>query len=125
MADRNVDLKTGTILLAGTFPNPDHLLRPGQYAKVRANIGVIKGALLIPQRAIWEIQGNPQVAVVGAGNRISIHPIRTGAHAGSLVVVEKGLQPEDRVVVEGTQKVTEGLLVNPVVANPATGAPGR
>jgi len=62
---------------------------------------------------------------VGAGNRISIHPIRTGAHAGSLVVVEKGLQPEDRVVVEGTQKVTEGLLVNPVVANPATGAPGR
>ena len=93
--------------------------------KVRARIGVIKGALLIPQRAIWEIQGNPQVAVVGAGNRISIHPIRTGAHTGGQVVVETGLQAEDRVVVEGTQKVTEGLLVSPVVANLATGAPGR
>jgi RND family efflux transporter MFP subunit len=125
MADRNVDLKTGTILLAGTFPNPDHLLRPGQYAKVRANIGVTKDALLVPQRAIWEIQGNPQVAVVGAGNRISIHPIRTGAQAGSQVVVEAGLQPEDRVVVEGTQKVSEGLLVNPVAANPVPGTPGK
>ncbi len=125
MADRNVDLKTGTILLAGTFPNPDHLLRPGQYAKVRANIGLIRGALLVPQRAIWEIQGNPQVAVVGAGNRISIRPIRTGAHAGSQVVVESGLQPEDHVVVEGTQKMTEGLLVNPVVVNQATGTPGK
>jgi membrane fusion protein (multidrug efflux system) len=125
MADRNVDLKTGTILLAGTFPNPDHLLRPGQYAKVRASIGVTKDALVIPQRAIWEIQGNPQVAVVGAGNRISIHPIRTGAQAGGQVVVEAGLQPEDRVVVEGTQKVSEGLLVNPVAANLAPGSPGK
>ena len=117
MADRNVDLKTGTILLAGTFPNPEHLLRPGQYAKVTAGIGVAKGALLVPQRAIWEIQGSPQVAVLGTGNHINIHPIRTGAHAGNLVVVESGLQPEDRVVVEGIQKVSEGLLVNPVAAN--------
>ena len=90
-----------------------------------ADIGVTKDALLVPQRAIWEIQGNPQVAVVGAGNRISIRPIRTGAQAGGQVVVEAGLQPEDRVVVEGTQKVSEGLLVNPVAANPATGTPGK
>ena len=121
MADRNVDLKTGTILLAGTFPNPEHLLRPGQYAKVRAGIGLTKGALLVPERAIWEIQGNPQVAVIGAGNHISIRPIHTGAHAGGLVVVETGLVAEDRVVIEGTQKVTDGLLVNPVVATAIRG----
>jgi RND family efflux transporter MFP subunit len=125
MADRNVDLKTGTILLAGTFPNPDHLLRPGQYAKVRADIGIAKGALLIPERAIWEIQGNPQVAVLGPGNRIAIRPIRTGPHVGPLVVVESGLRPEDRVVVEGTQKVTEGLLVDPVAAGAPAATPGK
>ena len=119
MADRNVDLKTGTILLAATFPNPGHLLRPGQYGKVRATIGLAKGALLVPQRAIWEIQGVPQVAVVDGNNRINIRPIRTGAQSGTLVVVESGLKPEDRVVVEGTQKVTEGLLVKPVLAVPA------
>jgi membrane fusion protein (multidrug efflux system) len=121
MADRNVDLKTGTILLAGTFPNPGNLLRPGQYGKVRAEVGLAKGALLVPQRAIWEIQGNPQVAVVGAGNKVNIRPIRTGAHLGPLVVVESGLSPEERVVVEGTQKVTEGLVVNPVAAAPVAG----
>jgi membrane fusion protein (multidrug efflux system) len=121
MADRNVDLKTGTILLAGTFANPGNLLRPGQYGKVRAEVGVARGALLIPQRAIWEIQGTPQVAVLGAGNHVNIRPIRTGAHVGPLVVVETGLQPEDRVVVEGTQKVSEGLLVNPVAATAAAG----
>jgi len=124
MADRNVDLKTGTILLAGTFPNPGRLLRPGQYAKVRAEIGVAKGALLIPERALWEIQGNAQVAVLGEGNHINIHPIRTGSHVGGLVVVEAGLKPEDRVVVEGTQKVSEGLLVAPVAATPL-GTPGK
>ena len=121
MADRNVDVKTGTILLAATFPNPAHLLRPGQYAKVRADIGLAKGALLVPQRAVWEIQGSPQVAVLAPGNRINIRPIRTGARSGNLVVVESGLQPEDRVVVEGTQKVAEGALVNPVAANLAQG----
>jgi len=116
MADRNVDVKTGTILLAATFPNPDHLLRPGQYAKVQADIGMARGALLVPQRSVWEIQGTPQVAVLGAGNKVGIHPIKTGARRGGLVVVESGLQPGDRVVVEGTQKVTEGLVVNPAPA---------
>jgi membrane fusion protein (multidrug efflux system) len=121
MADRNIDLKTGTILLAGTFSNPGNLLRPGQYAKVRAQVGLQKAALLVPQRAVWEIQGNPQVALLAAGNRISIRPIRTGAKVGALVVVESGLQPEDRVVVEGTQKVADGQLVNPLAAAAVTG----
>jgi membrane fusion protein (multidrug efflux system) len=126
LADRNVDVKTGTITLAGLFPNPEHLLRPGQYAKVRADIGLRKGAILVPQRAVWEIQGNPQIAVVGADNKVDIRPIQTGPRIGVLMVVEKGLTAGDRVVVEGTQKVSAGLLVNPVVVvTNSAQAPGK
>jgi membrane fusion protein (multidrug efflux system) len=121
LADRNVDLKTGTITLVGSFPNPEQLLRPGQYAKVRADVGINRGALLVPQRAVWEVQGNSQVAVVGADNKVEIRPIQTGARAGTLVVVEKGLQPGNRIVVEGIQKVSPGQLVNPVLSAPAVG----
>ncbi len=121
LADRNVDLKTGTITLVGSFPNPEHLLRPGQYAKVRAAVGVNRGALLVPQRAVWEVQGNSQVAVVGADNKVEIRPIQTGTRVGTLVVVEKGLQPGIRIVVEGIQKVSPGQLVNPVLSAPAAG----
>jgi membrane fusion protein (multidrug efflux system) len=116
LADRNVDLKTGTITLVGLFPNPEHLLRPGQYAKVRASVGVSRGALLVPQRAVWEVQGNSQVALVGGDNKVEIRPIQTGARVGTLVVVEKGLQLGNRIVVEGIQKVSPGQLVNPILA---------
>jgi membrane fusion protein (multidrug efflux system) len=116
MTDRNVDLKTGTIQLAGMFPNPDHLLRPGQYAKVRATVGVEKAAIMVPLRAVWEIQGVSQLAVVGPDNRVEIRPVTLGAHVGALVAIEKGLKPQERVVVEGVQKVTAGLLVRPVPA---------
>jgi membrane fusion protein (multidrug efflux system) len=119
LADRNVDVKTGTITLAGLFPNPEGLLRPGQYAKVRADIGLRKDAILVPQRAIWEIQGSPQIAVVKADNRVDIHPIQTGPRIGTLQVVAKGVNAGDRVVVEGTQKVSAGLLVNPAPATVA------
>lgn len=123
LADRNVDVKTGTIMLAGLFPNPESLLRPGQYAKVRADIGLRKGAILVPQRAVWEIQGNPQIAVVGPDNKVDIHPIQTGPRIGGLLVVEKGLKAGDRVVVEGTQKVSAGLLVNAVPATSPSNPP--
>ena len=116
MTDRNIDLKTGTIMLAGLFPNPGHLLRPGQYAKVRAVLSVEKAAIMVPLRAVWEIQGVSQVAVVGPDNRVEIRPVTLGSHVGPLVAVEKGLHPRDRVVVEGVQKVTTGLLVRPVPA---------
>ena len=116
MTDRNVDLKTGTILLAGVFPNPDHLLRPGQYAKVRATVGLEKAAIMVPLRSVWEVQGVSQVAVVGADNRVDIRPVALGTHVGALVAIEKGLHPLDRVVVEGVQKVTSGLLVRPIPA---------
>ena len=116
MTDRNVDLKTGTIMLAGLFPNPDHLLRPGQYAKVRAVLGVEKNAIMVPLRSVWEIQGVPQVAVVGTDNKVQIRPVTTGPIVGALMAIQKGRQPADRVVVEGVQKVSTGLLVKPVQA---------
>ena len=125
MADRNGDVKTGTIMLAGLFPNPERLLRPGQFAKVAADVGLRKGALLVPQRAVWEVQGNSQVAVVGADNRVDIRPIQTGPSLGTQVVVEKGLALGDKVVVEGTQKVSAGQVVKPVPATPPASAPGR
>lgn len=122
LADRNVDLKTGTITLAGLFPNPEHLLRPGQYVRVRAPaVGTSRGALLVPQRAVWEVQGNAQVALVGGDNKVEIRPIQTGPRVGTLVVMEKGLQAGTRIVVEGIPKVSSGQLVNPVPATSATG----
>ena len=125
MADRNVDVKTGTIMLAGLFPNPERLLRPGQFAKVAADVGLRKGAILVPQRAVWEVQGNSQVAVVGADNKVDIRPIQIGPRLGTQVVVEKGLALGDKVVVEGTQKVSAGQVVKPVPATPPASAPGR
>ena len=116
MSDRNVNVQTGTIMLAGVFPNPDHLLRPGQYAKVRAVLGVEQAAIMVPLRAVWELQGSSQVAVVGKDNRVEIRPVTTGPHVGPLVAIEKGLRPLEQVVVEGVQKVSSGLLVHPVPA---------
>ncbi len=123
LADRNVDVKTGTIMLAGLFANPQHLLRPGQFAKVVANIGLRKGAIVVPQRAIWEIQGNPQVAVVGPDSKVDIRPVKTGPRLGTLQVVEQGLQVGDRIVVEGTQKVSAGQLVKTTPAGSTSNSP--
>ncbi len=113
LAGREVDVKTGTIQLAGLFPNPGSLLRPGQYGKVRVAMDVKKGALLVPQRAVSELQGAFQVAVVGPDNKIEIKAVETGPRVGSLWVIEKGIAASDRIVVEGTQKVRPGLEVNP------------
>jgi membrane fusion protein (multidrug efflux system) len=121
LANRNVDVKTGTIQVEGLFPNPKHLLRPGQYAKVHAATDVKKGAILVPQRAVSELQGLYQVAVVGPGDKVEIRPVQTGNRIGSLWIIEKGLSPGDRVVVEGIQKVKPGMVVNPKpAAEPAT-----
>jgi membrane fusion protein (multidrug efflux system) len=123
IANRNVDVKTGTIQVEGVFPNPKHLLRPGQYAKVHAATDIKKGALLVPQRAVSELQGFFQVAVVGPGDKIDIRPVQTGERFGSLWIIEKGLSAGERVVVEGIQKVKPGMVVNPKpAAEPATPA---
>jgi RND family efflux transporter MFP subunit len=113
-ADRQVDQQTGTIRIAGAFANPGNILRPGQYAKVRAATQILKGALLVPQRAVSQLQGSNQVAVVGPDSKISIRPVQTGERVGTMWVISSGLSVGDRVVAEGTQKVKDGSTVTPV-----------
>jgi membrane fusion protein (multidrug efflux system) len=121
VADRQVDQKTGAIRLAALFPNPGNTLRPGQYGRVRALTSVHAGALLVPQRAVTELQGSYRVAVVGADNKVSIRPVKVGDRTGALWVIEEGLQPGELVVAEGTQKVRPDAAVNPKpFATPAT-----
>ena len=116
-ANRQVDVKTGTITLEAAFPNPGNLLRPGQYGKARGAADLLKGALLVPQRAVVELQGNYMVAVVGPDNKIEMRPIQRGQPIEESFVVEKGLKPGERVVVEGVQKVRPGQIVNPKPAS--------
>lgn len=113
-ADRQVDQQTGTIRIAGAFANPGNILRPGQYAKVRAATQILKGALLVPQRAVSQLQGSNQVAVVGPDKKISIRAVQTGERVGTMWVISKGLRVGDQVVAEGTQKVKDGSTVTPV-----------
>lgn len=122
LVGREVDVKTGTIQLAGAFPNPGNILRPGQYAKVRATGDVKKGAILVPQRAVSELQGSYQVALVGPDNKVTIKVVKTGPIDGNLWVIEEGLKPGDRIVVEGLQRVRSGMTVVPKEASKAEGA---
>src|SRR5947208_1256955 len=112
-ADRQVDPKTGAIRLAGIFPNPGNVLRPGQYGRVRAVTATKADALLIPQRAVSELQGSYQVAVVGGDNKIEMRTVKVGERSGSLWVIEDGLKAGETVVVEGTQKIKPGAVVQP------------
>jgi membrane fusion protein (multidrug efflux system) len=112
-ADRQVDVRTGTIRVASLFPNPGNILRPGQFAKVLAVTSVRSGAMLVPQRAVAEMQGRYLVAIVGSDNKVTIKPVQVGEQVGSDWLITKGLQPGDRIVAEGIQKVKEGLTVNP------------
>jgi membrane fusion protein (multidrug efflux system) len=112
--DSEVDANTGTLRAVAEFPNPDSLLRPGQFAKVRAVTSVEKGALIVPQRALAELQGGYQLATVDATNHAHIVSVKTGPAVGAEVVIESGLHPGDRVVVDGIQKVRDGAEVNPV-----------
>lgn len=113
LSGRDVDVKTGTITVVGVFPNPGNLLRPGQYAKVRATTELKRGALLVPQRAVNEMQGVYQVAVVGSGNVAEVRPVKTGARSGAMWIIEEGLQPGEHVVVEGFSRVKDGQVVKP------------
>ena len=112
-ADREVDVRTGTIKIATIFPNPGNLLRPGQFGKVRAATSIKKDALLIPQRAVTEMQGNYLVAVVGPDNKVSIRPVKAGEWYGTQWIINEGLKPGEKVVAEGTQKVKDGVIVVP------------
>jgi RND family efflux transporter MFP subunit len=110
-ADRAVNPNTGAIQLAALFPNPGNILRPGQYGKVRAVLRVQQNALLIPQAAVSEEQGSYMVAVVGADSRVAMRPVHVGERTGTKWVIQDGLKPGERVVVEGQQNVKPGMLV--------------
>lgn len=113
--DRQVDERTGTLLVQAVFPNPNNILRPGGYAKVRAAIDVAKNALVIPQRAMLDLQGTYRVYVL-EGDKVKVRDVTPGPRSGSDWVISKGLQPGEQVVVEGLQKVRDGATV---VAKPA------
>jgi membrane fusion protein (multidrug efflux system) len=114
--DRAVGETTGTISIRGVFPNPGDLLRPGQYAKVRAVIDMKKGALLIPQRAVQDMQGVHQVAVVGADDTVDLRKVQVGERVGPLWIIGQGLKPGERVIVEGIDRVKAGQKVKPTPA---------
>jgi membrane fusion protein (multidrug efflux system) len=122
-ADRQVDVQTGAIRLASLFPNPDNELRPGQYGRVRFVSYIRKDALLIPQKAVTELQGLYQVAVVGNDNKVSIRSVKVGEQTGQMWIVEEGLHVGERVVVEGVQKTRDGMVVKPTLV--AAAAEGR
>lgn len=110
--DRQVDPKTGTIQIAVSFPNPDLILRPGQYVIVRAEVDTIPNALLVPQQAVSQLQGNDQIAVVGPDGKAEIRAVTTGPVKGSLIVIENGVNAGEKIIVEGFQKVRQGMQVS-------------
>jgi RND family efflux transporter MFP subunit len=112
-ADRQVNTQTGTIQIVGEFPNPKNLLRPGQYARIRALTGYLPKASLVPQAAVNQQQGTYQVTVVGADNHAQLHTVEVGPRVGALWVITSGLKPGERVVAVGAEKTKEGELVNP------------
>ena len=123
-ADRQVNNQTGTIRIVGAFPNPGNLLRPGQFGRIRAATAIQRGALLVPQRAVSELQGRYQVAVVGPDNRVSIRSVEPGDRVGQMWIVNKGLEKGERVVSEGVAKAREGAVVAPKPDPGGTGSRG-
>jgi membrane fusion protein (multidrug efflux system) len=117
-ADRQVDIQTGAIRLAGLFPNPDNVLRPGQFGRVRFISYTRIGALLVPQKAVVELQGSYQVAVVGNDNKVTLRTVKVGERTGAMWIVDEGLKAHERVVVEGVQKVRDNMPVSPTLVTP-------
>jgi membrane fusion protein (multidrug efflux system) len=122
--DRQVDITTGSIRIASSFPNPEHILRPGQFGRIRAATEQVNGALLVPQRAVNELQGTYQVAVVGDGNKVSIRSVKVGERSGENWIIQDGVKPGEMVIVEGLQKVRDGAVVRPKQQAGAGGGTG-
>src|ERR1700720_93323 len=112
-AGRAIDQNTGSIQLAALFPNPGNVLRPGQYGKVRAVVRTAKGALLVPQAAVADLQGSYQVSVVGQDNKIAIRSVKVGERVGTMWIIQDGLKPGERVVAQGQQTLRLGTIVQP------------
>jgi RND family efflux transporter MFP subunit len=111
--DRQVDIATGSIRVASAFPNPKNILRPGQFGRVRASTYTRAGALLVPQRAVIELQGSYQLAVVDSNNKVNIRIVTVGERVGNQWIVDSGVKPGETVIVEGVQKVRDGSTVTP------------
>jgi membrane fusion protein (multidrug efflux system) len=116
-ADRQVDPQTGTLLLEVSFPNPRQLLRPGQFARVRFPVNRIQGAVLVPQRAVSEMQATYSVFVLRADSTAEFRRVTPGPRVGSYSVITEGLKPGERVVVEGIQKLQNNAPVLPIITN--------
>ncbi len=110
-ADREIGPTTGALRLEALFPNPEYALRPGEFARLRVRFDLRRDSLLVPQRAVSELQGTYQVAVIEPDHKIHLQPVRVGERSGNLWIIEGGLQPGQQVVVEGLQKVREGMTV--------------
>ena len=123
VTNRQVDIQTGTIQVQGVFPNPGNLLRPGLYAEVRAATQIRRGALLVPQRAVQQTQGQYQVAVVGPDDKVFLRKVKPGDQVESLWILDEGVQRGERVVTGGLQKVRDGMEVKPQVAPPSNPGP--
>ncbi len=124
-ADRQVDVRTGTIKVAALFPNPGNILRPGQFTRVRAQTMIRRGALLVPQRAVMQLQGGYQMAVVGPpDNKVVIRPVKVSGQVGGFSTIDEGLKPGEQVIAEGLQKVKDGttVTVRPFAPPPALAA---
>ena len=114
MVDRNVDVKTGTLLVRLDFPNPELTVRPGQFARVQGVTEKVVDALLVPPSAVEELQGTQRVLVVDASNTVRVRTVKAGVRRGKLWMMDEGLQPDDRVIVEGRQKVRDGAKAAPI-----------
>jgi membrane fusion protein (multidrug efflux system) len=124
--DRAVDPQTGTLRVDLAFPNPEKTLRPGLYGKVKAESEVVKDALLVPQRAVQELQGTYTVVVVGDGDKVETRKVKPGQKVGNLWIIEEGLKNGDRVVIEGFQRLRDGMVIVPKpAAAPAPAAGGK
>jgi membrane fusion protein (multidrug efflux system) len=111
LTNRQVDVTTGSIQIVCSFPNPQNFLRPGQFGRLRAAPDTRRGALLVPQKAVTELQGNYQLAIVGADNKVSVRAVRVSNRVGPLWIIESGVKPGELVVVEGLQKMQNGATV--------------
>lgn len=112
-ADRSVDAQTGTIRIVGEFANPGNILRPGQFGRITALTSLQQNALVVPQRAVSELQGRYQIALVGPDNKINVHEVQVGDKVGEMWIIQSGLKPGDRVVSEGTSKARDGERITP------------
>src|SRR5467141_905033 len=122
LTDRQVDVTTGSIRIVSAFPNPKNILRPGQFGRVRASTYTRTGALLVPQRAVIELQGTFQLAVVGSDNKVSVRIVKVGERVGTEWIIDSGVKQGEMVIVEGVQKVRDGASVNPKPLTAAAGA---